>query len=231
MNKYFDAHCHLLNLNTLPQNVGAIFNAAQISDWNDIIAATKSGANILGAIGIHPWYVSNLPKGWRDMLRDALRTNSKLLIGEIGLDKHRPDIAQQTSVFTTQLQLAYELQRGVQLHCVGAWDKVLGILRDQGNKLPPFIIAHEYSGPIKDMEKMTKKYNMYFSYGPRSLRNPERILLTPPNRILSETDGTNPETVIEIVDKISDILNLAPNKMADIIYQNTIQALQNDTIA
>ena len=60
MLQYIDAHCHLSET-PADINVGAIYNAARQSDWMNIIAITDVQKNIFGAIGVHPWYVSDIP--------------------------------------------------------------------------------------------------------------------------------------------------------------------------
>jgi TatD DNase family protein len=224
MVKYIDAHCHM------PQNselitVGAMYNAAQQSDWQAVVNIQNPQDDIFGAVGIHPWYVSQLDNMWYQELRQLLLNNPELMVGEIGLDKFHPNMEKQTSAFCQQLALAYELNRGVCLHCVGAWDKVLHVFKVFQNKLPRFIVAHCYSGNPKDIKMLSEKYNMYFSFGPRNLQNTSCLLSTSLDRILAETDGTNPNDVVTVVWRIASILNIAPEKMADIIYKNTIRML------
>jgi TatD DNase family protein len=222
MSKYIDAHCHTGQTST----VDAIVNAATILDWGRVVELSKAG--MYGAVGVHPWYLNDLPDNWYAILREMLIQNPELHVGEIGLDKHKPDMDLQISVFERQLNLAHQFNRGVVLHCVGKWDVVLQILKMFRNKLPRFILAHGYTGPIPQMQKFADEYNMYFSYGPRDIRNSSRILATPLGRILAETDSDNPLGVINIVNKIADILNVDRDEMADIIYNNTIRMLKND---
>ena len=68
---------------------------------------------------------------------------------------------------------------------------------------------------------------MYFSYGPREIANPARILETPRNRILAETDSANPSNIVDVIDKIADILHVDRAEMADIIYDNTMRMLKH----
>lgn len=222
--KYIDAHCHLSD-DTTNINVGAIYNAAKQSDWHSVINVLNTENDIFGAIGVHPWYVSEITDNWESELKELLSQNPDLLVGEIGLDKHRPDMETQTRVFCNQMLLASEFKRGVCLHSVGTWDKVLHVLKVFQNVLPPFIIAHCYSGNPDDIKMFAEKYNMYFSYGPRNLQDTVRLCSTPLNRIVAETDGKNPNDVIVVVNRIAGILNIAPDKMADIIYKNTIRML------
>lgn len=225
MTKYIDAHCHTSD-NPILLNVGAVYNATRPSDWFEIMGAVDVDADIYGAVGVHPWFVSDLPTDWVGTLRDILINNPCLHIGEIGLDKFKPDLNTQISVFETQIRMACELERGVSLHCVGAWDKVLHILKTNQNKLPRFILSHGHTGAVIDIPKMAERYNMYFSYGPRNLQNVARLHATPLTRIIAETDSKNPNDVIMVVNKIAEILDVAPEKMADIIYANTIRMLK-----
>jgi TatD DNase family protein len=225
MVKYIDSHCHIPD-NPMLLNVGAVYNATHPSDWSKIMGAVDVESDIYGCVGVHPWFVSDLPTGWAENLRDILINNPCLHIGEIGLDKFKPDLHTQISVFETQIRMACELERGVSLHCVGAWDKVLHILKTNQNKLPRFILSHGHTGSALDIPKMAEKYNMYFSYGLRDLQNVARLHATPLTRIIAETDSKNPNDVIMVVNHIAEILDVAPEKMADIIYANTIRMLK-----
>ena len=225
MPKYIDAHCHCKEQPT----IGAIVNTAKMSDWGGVVELSTNGA--YGAIGVHPWYISDLPTNWLQQLRKTLIDNPDLMVGEIGLDKHKPDMDLQISVFEQQLEIAHDLNRGVCIHCVGAWERVAHILKTYQNKLPRFILSHGYNGPINQIQKFADSYNMYFSYGPRDMRHSDHILNTPLNRILAETDSDNPSCVIDTVNRIADILHVDHDKMADIIYNNTIGMLKNGQIA
>lgn len=224
MVQYIDAHCHL-NPSQPDISVGAIYNAARQSDWAHIIESMDINNRIFGAVGVHPWYVSDIKSGWEQELKKILCDVPELLIGEIGLDKYKPNMEMQMRVFCTQMLIAYELKRGICMHCVGAWDKILNILKVFQNKLPRFILSHCYNGAPSDIKKLGDKYNMYFSYGPRNLQDVSRLCATPLNRIVAETDGYNPDDVVVVVNRIASILNIAPDKMADIIYRNTTQML------
>ena len=221
MVKYIDAHCHAY---TTP-DVGVISNAAQIADWPHVIKQLNPDGDIYGAIGTHPWFINSLPDNWESELISCLQINPELLIGEIGLDKHHPDIDGQIRVFERHLDIAHEFNRGVCLHCVGAWERIAHILRMRRNVLPRFILAHGYNGPENQIKKFASEYNMYFSYGPRNLARTSHISHTPINRILSETDTDNPSGVIGVVKQISEILHIDHDEMADIIYANTKRML------
>ena len=154
MQKYFDAHCHITEFVDIPENIGAITNATRISEWDITIDMACSHSHIFGAIGIHPWYVSDLPNDWDMQLYDLLIKKPNIMVGEIGLDAHRPDIATQTDVFVRQFEIAADLSRGVHVHCVGAWDKMQHVLKSHRSHLPPFILFHRYSGNPMNIKRL-----------------------------------------------------------------------------
>lgn len=233
--KYLDAHCHLtpdVDLDTMLSRAakigvdGMLCNAAQFSEWDDIINATRLCSSVHGAIGIHPWHISHAPENWATILQDLLHQNPELSVGEIGLDKNYPDIDAQQDAFVTQLNIAYQLGRGVSVHCVGLWDRLFDVLRMCQNKLPRFLVLHSYSGPAFNMEKSANQFNLYYSYGPRNLlmrRFSDCVTHTPLSRLLIESDGSNPSVLPDVLNAIARELNLAPSHLSDIIYSNSEQ--------
>lgn len=237
MPKYIDAHCHLQDAPNIDlalskartMGVVAYIVAPAIpQQWDDIVDLVYKFDFVHGAIGVHPWNVSELPQNWAHNLEKILVKTPKLMIGEIGLDKNRPDMARQTDVFVEQLRLAHKLSRGIHLHCVGCWDAVLQILDENKNTLPPFILAHGFSGRAEDIKNIAERYNFYFSYGPRNMRGKlgaGRILQTPLSRLLIESDGADSAVLPSVVDAIAVILNMETDILSDIIYENTKRIL------
>lgn len=235
MLRYSDAHCHLSDA---PDVDSALSNARAcgvdtfivapscITQWSEIINLTNKYPFVFGLVGVHPWHVCELPQEWMSELRKKLIENPKIMVGEIGLDKNHPHMDLQIKVFTHQLKIAHEFSRGIHLHCVGCWNMVLQILDENKNALPPFILAHGFNGRAEDIEKIADRYNIYFSYGPRALRQRlvvSRILKTPLSRILVESDDINSCAIPSLLQKISEILNVETDILADIIYKNTKQ--------
>ena len=237
MPKYIDAHCHLLDAPDIDLAMEKAYNLgvkmfivapADVLQWNDVVNLTHVRQNVFGCIGVHPWNVSELPQNWVHDLEKMLVQNPKLMVGEIGLDKHRPNMGVQTDVFTRQLKLAHEYSRGIHLHCVGCWDTILQILDENKHALPPFILAHGFNGHAQDIKNIADRYNMYFSYGPRELRQKlgaGRIINTPLTRLLTESDGVDSTVIASLVSQLSEILNVESGILADIIYKNTKQIL------
>lgn len=238
--KYIDVHCHLQNADNIgatlnaAQSVGvcgAICNATAPDDWARVRQIAREYKSVRGAIGVHPWRIHDLSGDvWARDMYDILRDNPDLMIGECGLDKFHPDMSQQLNVFDTQLQMATELGRPVFIHCVGAWDKMFQILKSRKSHLPMIMVAHAFNGSAEILTRLINEYNFYISASPMILDNRRTRLLdamrgAPINRILIESDGTNPADVISVAGRVADIKNVAQSEIADIIYENTIGIL------
>lgn len=198
--KYIDAHCHLFD-EKLPNNIGAIVNATRPADWGDVIAGADKNPSVFAAIGVHPWFVGDLVAGWDAQLCELLEQNPGLMIGEIGLDKHKPDMDTQINVFARQMDLAVELGRGVHVHCVGAWDKMFAVLKRYKSQQPPFILFHRFSGNAGDVARLVVDYNAYFSFS-----GVGRVIVdVPQDRILVETDSNHPMGIVRVAEQIAAI--------------------------
>lgn len=238
MQKYIDAHCHILT-DAEMQNAAAygverfIVNAARPDDWGAVVElATR--ANVSGAVGVHPWYVSDLSDGWDAELVNTLVAHPNLMVGEIGLDKNRPNMDVQESVFCRQIQIAHDLRRVAHVHCVGAWGKMLDVLR--GCELPPAIVFHAFSGAAELVPELVT-CGCYFSFGAavvdeRRTRLWAAAASVPVARILVESDAPDvamPDTIPTTVAKIAEIRGVDAAQMANIIYSNTMGLINDGT--
>lgn len=238
MTRYIDAHCHMgastdfnsvIHKNAACGVVGYICNSVTFHDWADI-ARMGIRPEIYPCIGIHPWHINVAPDNWAVQMRKILQDNPGLMVGEIGLDKHYPEMGAQIEFFKTQLEYAAEFGRVAHVHCVGAWDKIGHILKSCRN-LPPAIVAHGFAGPADIIDRMADQYNIYFSYSPAVL-NPRRrrvrecIAKTPQGRILTESDG-NISDSHKIVSVVAEISRIRGTDMSDAIYNNTMEIIKN----
>ncbi|MBR3782450.1 MAG: TatD family hydrolase [Alphaproteobacteria bacterium] len=197
---YFNAHCHFLTASTfIPDNVGAVNNSAKISEWDFVIEYAQQSNNIYAAIGIHPWYIDGLPNNWDVLLQDKLLAYPDLTVGEIGLDNKYANMDAQIDVFMRQIVIANALKRGLHIHCVGVWDKIEVILKNQKFADIPFILFHRFNGVISDWLGMEK---VYFSYSP--VKSMKRIAETPQNRLLLETDSENVADIVQWTNRVAD---------------------------
>lgn len=220
--KIIDAHSHIeyISYKYQPDIVGTICCATNENDWN--ILLNMNDRNVYGAFGIHPWFVENINNDFDTRLSKILEQNKSAMVGEIGLDKYKPNMDKQIEVFIKQLEIAIKYRRPIFIHCVGAWDKISQILKKYKKSELPIMVAHAFNGSVEIIENLISGYNIMFSFN----RADNIIKNIPDDRILVETDAKSNIVLSDIVDKIADIKN---NKnMYDIIYQNTMRVLNND---
>ena len=224
--KIIDAHSHIdyITHNFQSDVVGTICCATKESDWPILADMMKHDKNIYGAFGIHPWFVDTAGKGFDARLEVLLEANHSYMVGEIGLDKYKPDMEKQLEVFKKQLDIAIRLGRPVFLHCVGAWDKILHILKQYKQSDLPIIVAHDFNTNEDILEKLLQYDNVYFSLGKNVVYDRFcRIEEIPVDKILVETDGGENIILRNLVDKISQ-------NESD-VYNNTLRVLNNEQVA
>lgn len=222
--KIIDIHTHTDYIN--PDATGVVCCATKESDWKKIINLMETDNRVYGAFGIHPWFVQETKNNFDVRLKQLLENNSNYMIGEIGLDKYKPDMEKQMDVFMKQFDLAVKLKRNIFLHCVGAWDKIFYILKQYDKQNLPIIIAHNFNASMEITQKLLQYDNIMFSFGENALYGKNcRIEQIPSNRILIETDGKKDVVLKDIVTKISEIKN--DKDIPNIIYNNTKRVLKN----
>jgi len=148
---------------------------------------------ILPSFGYHPWYVHERTVDWQ---RDLVHFLDQVpcAVGEIGLDRWKPDLSYdgQEEVFFAQLCLAAERNRPVSIHCLQAWGRMLDLLKSGPRPARGFLL-HSYGGP-EEMVKPFADLGAYFSLPgyyahERKTRQRETFRHIPSERLLIETDA------------------------------------------
>jgi TatD DNase family protein len=226
--KIIDAHSHIDYITHKQQNcvVGTICCTNDESQWATLTDMIKSDKNIYGAFGVHPWFVNDALDGFEIRLEQLLKNNSDYMVGEIGLDKYKPYMDKQIDIFTKQFDLAVKLKRVVFLHCVGAWDKILHVLKQYKESELPIIVAHAFNGNNDILQKLLQYNNIMFSFNKIDKRGGFYCIEQIPNdRILVESDGKPNSDLVWLVQLITDIKKSV--NMSDIIYDNTQRVIKN----
>lgn len=233
MEHFIDAHCHY-NAAAFAGYAGPgqfICNAVDVADWAVLTAVTNSWIHI--ALGVHPWHVNETATQWADELQRLLIKNPHAMVGEIGLDASRDDIAAQYDAFIVQYRIAAKLGRAVHIHCVRAWDKMLHALKTVD--APPIIVAHRFAGNAQILNAaMHISDNIYFSYRDADIdRMHDTVMATPLSRILVESDAAKPEEagIMAAILKIAQIHGKSVTDVSDIIYNNSLRVINNGQIA
>ena len=148
---------------------------------------------VLPSFGYHPWYLHERTPDWKTSLEKFL-DEIPSAVGEIGLDRWKPDLSYegQEEVFLAQLQIAAERNLPVSIHCLQAWGRLLELL--QTNPRPARgLVLHSYGGPV-EMIPALAKLGAYFSFpgyflNERKLKQRETFKSVPAERLLIETDA------------------------------------------
>ena len=204
--RYYDAHNHLQDerlggdpaaIVAAAAGVGVVrmvVNGSCESDWPAVQALARQHPLVVPSFGIHPWYVHERTPNWLNTLTRFLYETPGAVIGEIGLDRWKPDLAYsgQEDVFKAQLQLAAERNLPVSIHCLKAWGRLHDLLRDGPRPARGFLL-HSYGGPA-EMVTPLARLGAYFSFPgyfihERKTRQREAFRAVPSDRLLVETDA------------------------------------------
>ena len=223
--KYYDAHNHLQDDRFAGRQdqlladcakvgiVRMVVNGACETDWPLVRTLAREHRMVLPSFGYHPWYLGERTPDWQRNLATFL-DEVPGAIGEIGLDRWKPDLADdgQEEVFLAQLGMAAERNRPVSIHCLQAWGRLHELLRDHARP-PCGLVLHSFGGPA-EMIPAFAKLGAYFSFPgyflqERKLRQRETFKQVPVDRLLIETDA--PDQLLP-VDRILHPLTLADGR-------------------
>lgn len=203
--KFYDAHNHLQDgrlagrqgeLLAACEKSGIarmVVNGACESDWPQVAALARESKIVLPSFGCHPWYLHERTSDWRANLKMFL-DGVPSAVGEIGLDRWKPDLpyAGQEEAFLAQLGMAAERNLPVSIHCLQTWGRLHELLRDHPRPAHGFVL-HSFGGPAELIPALAK-LGAYFSFpgyflNERKARQRETFRLVPPERLLVETDA------------------------------------------
>jgi len=203
--KFYDAHNHLQDerfggqqgeLLAASEKAGVarmVVNGACESDWPQVLALARQSKIVLPSFGYHPWYLHERTPDWLQNLKKFL-DEAPGAVGEIGLDRWKPDLPYepQEEIFRAQLGVAAERNLPVSIHCLQAWGRLHELLRDHPRPARGLVL-HSFGGPV-EMIPAFAKLGAYFSFPgyflrERKLRQRETFKQVPRDRLLIETDA------------------------------------------
>lgn len=199
----FDTHAHYMRsdfgeeLDTLladlpSKNVECVLAiGCDLESSREEIVLAERFDYIFAAAGIHPEYADNLPENWESELRELLKRDKVVALGEIGLDYHYEDGAPkdvQRAVFVKQLEIARELELPVVIHSRDAMGETLEIMREY----KPRGVMHCFSGSAESAREVVA-LGMYVGFtGVLTFKNSKKAWAAceavPLDRLLLETD-------------------------------------------
>lgn len=192
-NPLYDAHRHVGE----KLDSACVVNGTQPNDWLAILDAAKQHAQIIPAIGLHPWRVNDAASDWQARFTQALESGAKA-VGEIGLDRWIDDfdIERQEAAFSWQLEQAATHNLPVSIHCLKATAPLLRILKAQARPKRG-VHLHAYSGSADQVTQFAE-LGAYFSFhagqlNEKTKKAPAAVQVVPAGRLLIETDA--PDTL------------------------------------
>ena len=205
----FDSHCHLDAEEYDADRVQVIARAREHGvtgimvpgylpeEWPGLRALCALDPALCCAVGLHPWYVHRVegPELALAGLAAVARQVGALAIGECGLDgpmarRGGASLELQERVLDVQLEVARAESMPVILHCLGAHERMLGLLKRHGALSG---VMHSFSGG-RELVAQYLKLGLSFSFAgimtrDNARRPREAMQAVPLGRLLVESDG------------------------------------------
>lgn len=189
-------------------------------------------------MGLHPTYVNETVEEELTFVKKWLDKHPFYAVGEIGIDLYwdKTFLKQQQYAFKQQIKWAKEKKLPIAIHCREAFNEIFEILEEEkGPDL--FGIFHCFTGNLEQAKKAIS-YNMKLGIGGvvtfKNGKIDQFLNEIPLEHIVVETDapylaptpfrGKRNETsyITKVVEKLSDIYQITPEKIAEITTQNSI---------
>ncbi len=165
------------------------------SSRRDLAASLARRPGIWATAGVHPWALSDLDDQRLEDELCALETldwRRFVGLGELGLDRTRPELDRQKTAFRRQLALAREQDLPIVIHSVRTNSEVLEVLKRDG--VPPAGgIVHSFWGSPEEATALVE-VGLYLSIGTQITKKAGRkvrdgLLSVGLGRLMVETDS------------------------------------------
>ncbi len=253
-----DAHCHLNFTEYDDDRDEVLFRARQVGVKNFLVIGTsletsekalalaKKEKDIAAVVGVHPTEIEHLPEHWVSQLKTLALDPEVVAIGEIGLDYyHTQETAvhkKQQEIFVTQLEIAHEVGKPVQIHNRHAGEDLMQILNEHSQILlnQPGML-HCFASSL-DVLRQALDLGFYIGIDGNvtypglakgeSVTIPEIVRTTPLERIITETDSpyltpipyrgsrNEPQHVILVAAEIARIKGVSAQEVEEQVHKN-----------
>jgi len=219
---------------------------AESDDWERVRELTLGHEWVVASFGVHPWYTTAAPSGWKERLEQYLLSTPSG-VGEIGLDfaVKELDRGLQEHFFREQLRMANRLARPVSLHCRKAFERMSEILREEGLRRGG--VVHSYSGAA-EMVPAFEALGLYVSFSgtitrPRNKKGHRSLCAVSEGRLLIETDSPDlppadavrpvnePANLVMVAGTVSKILGTTIEAVAETTWSNACRLFDSESTA
>ena len=190
---------------------------------------------VYAAVGVHPEDMASMTPDTLSTIRELAAHEKCVAIGEVGLDYYWDDThkTEQKELFTAQLALAQELDLPVVVHDREAHGDCLELV----SRFPAARgVFHCFSGSAEMARELLRR-GWYLGFdGPVTYKNARKAVevleLTPPERILVETDSpymspvplrgkrNDSSNLVYIIQRIAEIKGTTPQEIERITWEN-----------
>jgi len=246
-----DSHCHIVFSSFdedrekvaqrwRSQGVKALLHACvEPSEIPAIKSMADQFKELRYSVGVHPLDAHHWKPETQSVLKKAALDDQRVVaIGELGLDLFKSNnLSEQLSILIPQLNLAFELNLPVIVHCRDAAKEMLEVFSklSQDGSCPRGVM-HCWSGNVKQMREFLD-FGFYISFsGNVTFKNAidihECAKYVPSSSFLVETDSpflspvphrgkrNEPSFVKHVVEKISELRNESFAEIAEKTTQN-----------
>jgi len=203
-----DSHCHLIFenfekdledvvLRLRSKGVKKLVHACcELSEIPKLKKISCKFNEIYYSVGLHPLEAEKWESSSQSILRSSAKEDRRVVaIGELGLDFFKSENkSQQIDALLPQMELAYELELPVIIHCRDAAPEMIEICNDlsQKGKCPKGVL-HCWTGTRREMKKFLD-LGFYISFSgivtfPKAHEIHECAKIVPNDKYLIETDS------------------------------------------
>jgi len=249
-----DSHCHIVFSSFdedrekvaqrwRSQGVKALLHACvEPSEIPAIKSMADQFKELRYSVGVHPLDVHHWKPETQSVLKKAALDDRRVVaIGELGLDLFKAEnLSEQLSILMPQLNLAFELNLPIIVHCRDAAKEMLEVFSKLSKDgCCPRGVMHCWSGNVKQMRGFLE-FGFYISFsGNVTFKNAidihECAREVPSNKFLVETDSpflspvphrgkrNEPSYIKHVVERISDLRGESFSEIAQQTTQNARQ--------
>ena len=203
-----DSHCHLIFenfekdlddvvLRLRARGVKKVVHACcELIEIPKLKKLSHEFGEIYYSVGLHPLEAKKWKLSSKSFLKASAQEDRRVVaIGELGLDLFKSENkTQQIEALIPQMELAYELELPVIIHCRDAANEMIEICDDLSKKGKcPRGVLHCWTGTPKEMKQFLD-FGFYISFSgivtfPKALEIHECAKIVPNDRYLIETDS------------------------------------------
>ncbi len=213
---YFDVHTHRRPRHS---DVVCVRNAYHF-------LPRMSATNMYYSMGVHPWMLSKYyHQSVISKLKELAKHPKVVAIGEIGLDKLKPNLSLQEAAFLVQTDIAKDAALPIILHCVKAYETLLPLLKN----FPQAAVMHNFYTSKEMCSAYLKLPNAYFSLGKNFFLanglNQAFAKAIPLERIFVESDQGNIDMRLRYV-QLANFYGIEPKVLEAQINENALKVFK-----